>query len=145
MMVAPGGNRNAKSIPMGKDGREWSHGLCDCGDDCGTFCLSWFFPCITYSNIKHRYEHLNDKGYPDPEHGGSCCTSDCFFHGCITAFCGAGFIFQMSNRSNIRRRYNIKGGGCGDCCTALCCTPCELTQESLELELEERSFQQGHH
>ncbi|EDR06888.1 uncharacterized protein LACBIDRAFT_236218 [Laccaria bicolor S238N-H82] len=146
MVVAPGGggNRNAKNIPVAADGREWSHGLCDCFGDCGTCVIAWCFPCITYANIKHRYEHLNTKGFPDPQHGGSFCNSDCMLHGCITAFCGMGWIFQMGQRGSIRQRYNIKGGSCGDCCTALCCTPCELTQEARELELEEQSFG-GHH
>ena len=125
--------------------------------------IAWCFPCITYANIKHRYEHLNTKGFPDPEHGGSFCNSDCIIHGAITGCCGMGWIFQVSSlsyysqalpvliifsqmgqRGSIRQRYNIKGGSCGDCCTALCCTPCELTQEARELELEEQSFG-GHH
>lgn len=46
----------------------------------------------------------------------------------------------MGVRGNLRNRYRIEGGGCGDCCTAWCCAPCELTQESRELELEERSM-----
>lgn len=46
----------------------------------------------------------------------------------------------MFQRGNTRARYNIKGGGLGDCCTAFCCLPCDLTQESREIELEEQSF-----
>jgi Cys-rich protein (TIGR01571 family) len=49
----------------------------------------------------------------------------------------------MMNRGSVRGRYNIKGGGCSDCMTALCCTPCELAQEAQEVALEENSFQQG--
>ncbi|KAF9479496.1 PLAC8-domain-containing protein [Pholiota conissans] len=138
-MTVGGGNRNAKNLPVEADGREWSNGLFDCGGDCATFLISCFVPCVTYGQIKRRYEHLNTKGYPDPEHGGFC-SSDCMIHGCFT-FCGCGFIMQMMNRGSIRGRYNIKGGGCGDCCTALCCTPCELAQEAQELSLEENSFQ----
>jgi hypothetical protein len=29
-------------------GREWSTGLCDCGSDCGGFCLSCWCPCLSY-------------------------------------------------------------------------------------------------
>ncbi|KIL64765.1 hypothetical protein M378DRAFT_162920 [Amanita muscaria Koide BX008] len=50
-------------------------------------------------------------------------------------------IVQISNRSAIRTRYNIDGGCCSDCCTAWCCTLCELVQESREIELEERALQ----
>ena len=35
-MTVGGGNRNAKNLPLDKDGREWSNGLCGCFDDCGT-------------------------------------------------------------------------------------------------------------
>lgn len=38
MIVAQGGggNRNAKNLPMGPEGREWSNGLCSCCDTPGT-------------------------------------------------------------------------------------------------------------
>lgn len=55
--------------------------------------VSWFCPCITYGQIKHRYEHLNNKGYPDPERGG-CCSSDCMLHGCLLYF-GFGWALQV--------------------------------------------------
>ncbi|KDR66535.1 hypothetical protein GALMADRAFT_80634 [Galerina marginata CBS 339.88] len=134
-----GGNRNAKNLPVGADGREWSEGLFGCCSDAGTCIVACFCPCIVYSKVKHRYEHLNAKGYPDPEHGGGVCSSDCMIHG-LVSYCGFGFLMQMMQRGSIRARYNIKGGGCGDCCTAFCCTPCELTQESRELEIEEQSY-----
>lgn len=35
-MSVSAGNRNVNNIPMGPDGREWSHGLCGCLDDFGT-------------------------------------------------------------------------------------------------------------
>ena len=57
--------------------------------------VAWFCPCIIYAKVKHRYEHLNTKGYPDPENGGACCNSDCMIHGVIT-WCGFGFILQVS-------------------------------------------------
>lgn len=50
------------------------------------------------------------------------------------------FSLQIGNRGSIRERYRIKGGSFGDCCTVFCCSPCELTQESRELDLEEQSF-----
>lgn len=142
MMVAPGGggNRNAKNLPMDADGREWSNGLCDCCSDAGTCILAWCCPCIVYAQNKQRYEHLALKGIPDPERGGSGCNGDCFVHGCITACFGVGWVLQIGSRGNIRNRYSIKGGGCGDCLTSCFCTPCGLTQESRELELEEASI-----
>ncbi|KAH9478037.1 Cell number regulator 7 [Psilocybe cubensis] len=137
-MQVHGGNRNANNVPVSSDGtRDWSHGLFDCCGDAGTCIVACCCPCITYGQVKRRYEHLHTKGYPDPERGGFC-TSDCMIHGCISMF-GFGWIMQMMNRSSIRGRYNIGGGGVGDCCSAFCCTPCELTQESREIELEENT------
>lgn len=46
------------------------------------------------------------------------------------------------NRGEVRARYGIDGGGCGDCCAAWCCAACDLTQVSREIELEEKSFGQ---
>ncbi|PPQ81571.1 hypothetical protein CVT25_013413 [Psilocybe cyanescens] len=141
MVVAPGGggNRNAKNMPVDADGREWSHGLCSCFSECGTCVMATCFPCVVYGKNKHRYEHLNNKGTPHPDHGGSCCSGSCMSHG-IFSICGLGFLFQMGNRGHVRNRYNIKGGGCNDCCTSFWCAPCQLTQESRELDLEEQSF-----
>jgi Cys-rich protein (TIGR01571 family) len=47
---------------------------------------------------------------------------------------------QIGTRADIRNRYDIRGGGVGDCLTAWCCRPCSLTQERREIELEEKSF-----
>ncbi|KAF8157214.1 PLAC8 family-domain-containing protein [Crassisporium funariophilum] len=141
MVVAPGGggNRNAKNMPVDADGRDWSHGLCGCCGAFGTCLVATCFPCVVYGKNKHRYEHLTTKGAPHPEHGGSCCSGSCMTHG-VFAICGLGFLFQMSNRKHVRQRYNIKGGGCGDCLTSFFCAPCQLTQDSREIELEEQSF-----
>ncbi|KAF9456953.1 PLAC8 family-domain-containing protein [Collybia nuda] len=144
MMVAPGGNRNAKNMPVDAEGREWSNGLCDCCGDAGTCVLAWCCPCVVYAQNKQRLEHLNSKGTPDPERGGGFCSGDCWVHGLITGCCGLGWILQLGPRGNSRSRYNIKGGGCGDCCSIFWCNPCALTQESREIELEEQSFHAGH-
>ncbi|KAF8510657.1 PLAC8 family-domain-containing protein [Hysterangium stoloniferum] len=137
-----GGNRNTLNKPFNGSGeREWSHGFCDCFGDASTCLISWCFPCVIYSQNKSRYEHLEQKGYPHPS-GGDSIGGDCCLHACLTGCLGVGCLLQMSNRGNIRRRYRIEGGGCGDCMASWCCTPCELTQESRELELEEQSMGQ---
>ncbi|TDL24553.1 PLAC8-domain-containing protein [Rickenella mellea] len=131
--------KNAKGIPYGADGnREWSNGLFGCFDDCGTCLLSWCCPCIVYAQNKSRYEHLDRQNGPHPS-GGDSCNGDCFIHGCLT-FWGCGWVLQMGQRGTLRHRYRISGGGCGDCLTACCCTPCELTQEAREIELEESVY-----
>jgi Cys-rich protein (TIGR01571 family) len=46
----------------------------------------------------------------------------------------------MGLRGSTRMRYNIEGGSLSDCCIALFCAPCELVQQSRELDLEEGSL-----
>jgi len=60
-----------------------------------------------------------------------CCMAalPCFF-----------WVFQMGSRTDVRNRYDIRGEGVDDCLASLCCPSCALTQESRELELEEKSF-----
>ncbi|KAF6758295.1 PLAC8-domain-containing protein [Ephemerocybe angulata] len=138
MSIRNGGNRNFMELPVSEEGtREWSHGLCSCCDVPGTCLAALCCPCIVYGKVKARHNHLETQGEVLAEPG--CCSGDCCLHA-VLAPCGLGFIFQMINRGSVRRRYNIKGGGCGDCCTALWCAPCELTQESREIELEEQSL-----
>ncbi|GLB38922.1 putative PLAC8 family protein [Lyophyllum shimeji] len=142
-MMAVGGNRNAKNLPMTAEGRDWSNGLFDCCNDASTCFLAWCCPCVVYGQNKQRLEYLQSKGQPDPEAGG-CCNSDCIIHAAITGCFGAGWILQMMNRGNVRGRYSVKGGGCGDCMSSCCCAPCALTQESQEIALEEQSFTGGY-
>jgi len=47
---------------------------------------------------------------------------------------------QMGGRTDVRNRYDIRGGPVGDFFDSVCCLPCALTQESREIELEEKSF-----
>ncbi|KAJ6581100.1 PLAC8 family-domain-containing protein [Mycena capillaripes] len=141
-MSVSGGNRNAAGKPVDSNGkREWSDGLFGCSEDCGTFILACICPCVVHGKNKQRLSHLNEKNSPDPD-GGSFCSGACFGHCVLTSCLGAGFILQCMNRGNVRERYSIEGGGCGDCLASLCCTPCDLTQVSREIELEEKSFGQ---
>ncbi|KAF7289431.1 HD domain-containing protein [Mycena chlorophos] len=140
MGMKAGGNRNALGKPMNSDGkREWSHGLCDCFSACGTCCYACWCPCIVHGKNKQRVAHLEDKGSPEPD-GGSCCSGACWAHCCLQTFFGLGCILQCMNRGEIRGRYAIEGGCCGDCLASLCCSACDLTQVSREIQLEEQSF-----
>lgn len=119
-------------------------------------CFACFCPCIVHGKNKQRLSYLTEHGQPDHD-GGSCCSGSCFAH-CLLSSCGlSGFLqvrsslihdvgpddyVQCSNRGDTRSRYGIDGGGCGDCCAAFCCAPCDLTQVSREIELEEKSFGQ---
>lgn len=51
---------------------------------------------MTYAQLKSRLASLNNDGRPHPT-GGDMINSDCFVHGCLTAFLGAGWILQVRN------------------------------------------------
>ncbi|EJD05591.1 PLAC8-domain-containing protein [Fomitiporia mediterranea MF3/22] len=135
--------RNVKNIPYDGNGeREWSHDCSECFDDCGTCCLGWCCPCMVYSQIQSRLQYLETRNAPHPESGESC-NGDCFVHGLLQCCCGLGWVLQIGQRTAVRNRYRIAGDGCSDFMMAYCCTPCELTQVSRELELEERALTGG--
>ncbi|KAH8829444.1 PLAC8 family-domain-containing protein [Flagelloscypha sp. PMI_526] len=140
MTLTAGGSRNAKNLAIQSDGREWTYGLFDCCDDGSTCMMSWCCPCVVYSQTKHRLSYLQRHDKPDPEVGGDFCSGTCCGYAALNAFCGLSFALQISTRSTMRSRYNIRGDGCSDCFTAFCCRPCELTQEHREVLLEEESY-----
>jgi hypothetical protein len=48
---------------------------------------------------------------------------------------------QVQPRHEIRERYAIRGNVINDWLAPMCCTPCALTQERREIEVEEASYQ----
>ncbi|KIJ12273.1 hypothetical protein PAXINDRAFT_83215 [Paxillus involutus ATCC 200175] len=123
-----GGARNGK----------WTHGLFSCFGDCGTCILACCCPSMSFAKNTHRLDYLQDHGVADPEKGGSGVNQECLFHCCLTCCGGWGWILQFPVRKTIRERRRIEGGVVLDCLTAYFCTPCELTQESRELDAEEQ-------
>ncbi|KAI5832964.1 PLAC8-domain-containing protein [Schizophyllum commune Tattone D] len=119
--------------------RQWSNGICSVFGHCPTLCLASFCPCIVYGRNKRRYHHLRRHGTPDLEANASCGGRGCWVHCLLTSFIGCGWILQIPLRRRIRRRYTVCGSLLEDCCASFWCNPCALTQESLELELEEMS------
>ncbi|KAH8915403.1 PLAC8-domain-containing protein [Atractiella rhizophila] len=118
--------------------REWNHGLFECTEDCGTCCAAtWCTPCV-YGRNKSRLDWLNAAGNPHPS-GGRCLGTDCGLHAlCSFTFGGAAAsILQCLVRGRVRERYAIRGHPVTDCLASVFCVPCQLTQESRELEDEE--------
>src|SRR6266704_3664618 len=58
--------------------------------------VTCFCPCITYGEIKRRYEHLNSTGTPDTEQGGIC-NNDCMLNGCLHLTCRASVILEVGH------------------------------------------------
>ncbi|KAJ7598429.1 PLAC8-domain-containing protein [Mycena floridula] len=133
---------NVNNQSIGLDGkRNWSNGFFSCCNEAGTCMLACFCPCIVYGKNKQRLEYLTERGQPHPDHGGSCCSGDCMMHTCLNCF-GVACFLQCMTRGDMRKRYGIRGNAFMDFCAAMWCTPCELSQESQELRLEEGSFGQ---
>merc|ERR1712070_1314899 len=53
---------------------------------------------------------------------------------CDVCFALAKPISQYTTRQTIRGKYNMQDDNIRDCCTAVCCTPCAVAQDTLELE-----------
>ncbi|KAH8916331.1 hypothetical protein BT69DRAFT_790886 [Atractiella rhizophila] len=118
--------------PLDKD---WERGLFGCG--LKDFCLSLFCPSISYGRNRSRYRYLTYGGIPHPT-GGEGCGPDGVLHCATHALCGCSWVLQYLARGEYRNRYQIKGSSVGDCLTALFCSPCELAQESYQIEVAER-------
>ncbi|KAL7410792.1 PLAC8 family-domain-containing protein [Mrakia frigida] len=136
-------NPAGASLTGSRGRREWTHGLCGCCSRPGICCYSCCCPCIVFSKNKSRLHHLDRYNTKHPKRGDSC-SGDCFLHCCLTSFLGLGWILQIGSRGDTRDHYRIEGGCCGDCMANWCCSPCALTQEAREIELEE-NFQGDNH
>ncbi|KAJ7282035.1 PLAC8-domain-containing protein [Mycena rebaudengoi] len=143
MQVGSGGNRNAANKPINSNGkRDWSNGLFDCFSSFGTCCFACWCPCVVYGQNKQRMNHLRDYGSPDPD-AGSFGNGACMAHCCLTFCTGfGGAILQAIHRGEVRSRYSVDGSGIVDCLASFCCSACDLTQVSGEIELEEKSIGQ---
>ncbi|KAF8996340.1 PLAC8 family-domain-containing protein [Cyathus striatus] len=139
-MSIEGGNKNAKNLPVGPDGkRDWSFGLFGCCGDMGACCLGTWCPCLLHARNKRRLEHLNTQGTPHPNRH-DVCNGDSCVYGLIEVAFDMGWILQIGTRGAIRERYQIRGSTGSDCMAAMCCGICDLVQGHRELELEENSF-----
>ncbi|XP_038987620.1 cell number regulator 10-like [Phoenix dactylifera] len=101
----------------------WSTGLCDCMDDVGNCCLTFWCPCITFGRIAE----IADRGTT------SCGTAGALYV-IIALLTGCQWIYSCSYRSKLRRQYNLPDSPCCDCCVHWCCDACALCQEYRELK-----------
>ncbi|GAA6017377.1 hypothetical protein JCM10207_005614 [Rhodosporidiobolus poonsookiae] len=119
--------------------REWSTGLCACGDDVGGFCLSCWCPCISFGQYKQRLDALKNEGRALPKEQVETCGQPGLLFLAINCIAGAGWILDFMARDEIRKRYRIGGGACGDCLKTCCCLPCAQRQHHRELRREEEA------
>lgn len=102
------------------DSSEWSSGPFDCSQDCNSFALALFCPCILYGR---NVNIMKKKGVCRPACVYCCCRFTLF------KSCALGTI----TRIRIRARYGIVGDSTGDCLMHCCCSPCALSQEYREI------------
>lgn len=101
---------------------QWSSGLCDCFQDCGTCCCAWCCPCVVVGQLVE----IIDQGIT------SCSSAGCLY--CLLQSCtGMGCLYTCGYRARLRAKYGLSPEPCGDVCVDWCCLPCSLSQQYREL------------
>jgi Cys-rich protein (TIGR01571 family) len=101
---------------VARRGKEWSHGLWGCFDNCNICCLSLVLPCYAFGKNASRVG----------DHGLLCCLGST-----IPLF---NIWFATIIRKKVRRLANIEGDTATDAFTWLFCPFCALIQEGQELQ-----------
>jgi Cys-rich protein (TIGR01571 family) len=135
----------------------WQGGLCECGNaqsyggrptgGCGACCYACCCPSCFYGQLMEQLP-ADMKSSTCMCCVGNCCGS-CCLHWTLTglpslalALVGMGYLSfgaamcgwcaTMHTRGAIRKKYDIPGSGCEDCCTAAFCECCSFVQEQRE-------------
>ncbi|BAF14911.1 Os04g0461600, partial [Oryza sativa Japonica Group] len=111
--------REANNPPVAS----WSSGLCDCYDDVGGCCLTFFCPCVAFGRIAE----IVDQGAT------SCCARGTLYM-LLAMATGFACAYSCCYRSRLHQQYGLQEKPCGDCCVHWCCGPCALCQEYRELK-----------
>lgn len=100
----------------------WSTGLCDCGDDVSTCCLTCWCPCVTFGRIAE----IVDQGST------SCGTGGALY---MMIMCASGWacMYSCCYRSKLRGQFFLAESPCTDCCVHCFCEACALCQEYRQL------------
>ncbi|EGG00943.1 uncharacterized protein MELLADRAFT_92917 [Melampsora larici-populina 98AG31] len=99
--------------PETRQTRPWRHGLCQCHQECGTCCLSFWCPCMVYGRNHSRLNHMKMHNQPHPTGGDPCGPMSWLFTAVNCTF-GVGWILQFLQRSETRDRYLIEGNTFGE-------------------------------
>ncbi|EHA8586532.1 Cell number regulator 10 [Cocos nucifera] len=101
----------------------WSTGLCECFDDCGNCCITFFCPCITFGQIVE----IVDKG-------STSCGASGALYALIMWVTGCACLYSCFYRTKLRAQYSLQESPCNDCLVHCCCETCALCQEYRELK-----------
>ncbi|KAK5580935.1 hypothetical protein RB653_000962 [Dictyostelium firmibasis] len=94
----------------------WEQGLCDCGSDCRVFCISYIWPGLQIMQQRATAENRQ------------CDACDCI----LVTSCF--HLIACTTRSKIREKHGIDGNCCGDSCAVCYCTPCAVSQQTMQLQ-----------
>ncbi|KAF3178092.1 hypothetical protein TWF106_011165 [Orbilia oligospora] len=106
---------------------EWIYQMGGCCEDSDKCCIGCCCPCVAYGEVHHKMRNKRVTDY------NRCCNGPCWGF-CGLMICGAQWIMGMMQRGEARRKYNMKGSGCGDCMRHFFCGCCALIQENREVE-----------
>eukprot|EP00253_Pinus_taeda_P036720 PITA_36720 len=101
----------------------WTAGLCGCGDDCGSCCLTCWCPCITFGQIAEIVDS-----------GSTSCGVSGTVYALLLYFTGCACCYSCFYRKRLRSKFNLEEKPCGDCLVHFCCESCALCQEYRELK-----------
>ncbi|KAI9710626.1 MAG: hypothetical protein M1812_007391 [Candelaria pacifica] len=106
---------------------DWQADFWDCFSPTNICCMAYWCPCVLYGRIRYRLDGSSLQNYQPVNRN------------CISwyalALCNLQWAFQMSNRQEVRTRFNINGSAKGDCLRSYFCGCCELMQEEKEVLL----------
>ncbi|KAF4349345.1 hypothetical protein G4B88_003177, partial [Cannabis sativa] len=72
----------------------WSHGLCECGNDFCTCCVTCLFPCVTFGRV-------------------ACCCLGCGY--CLLYMFQFQWLLSCFYREKLRAKYGLPAHPCSDC------------------------------
>ncbi|KAM5553228.1 cell number regulator 7-like [Rosa sericea] len=101
---------------------KWMGGLCNCGADATTCCITCFLPCITFGQIAETVDE-----------GRTSCFAQSIVYGLLmTVQCH--WLYSCMYRDKLRKKFGLAEEPCCDCLVNFCCEPCALCQEHAELK-----------
>ncbi|KAI8929531.1 hypothetical protein BC831DRAFT_396111, partial [Entophlyctis helioformis] len=97
--------------------------------DAGTGCLACCCPCIVFGQNMERVKRIQNNGQNSPD----ACGIHCLLYSAAMCF-GLPFIAGCYGRDQLRKATNTADDYVQDFVCHLCCSPCALAQEKIELD-----------
>lgn len=107
---------------------KFAHNICSCSDPGSCFGAFFCYPCL-FGRTQHRLDTFpqEPQDSSDGWFGVPCLLM------CVAAHVGCACIPVWMQRSEVRKRFGIKGNGCTDCLASTCCTCCSMVQQQVEV------------